>query len=78
MLLRCARRCLVWRRVFFLLMWQANKWSIIVLAIGFAALGGAYWYLVPQDELLARRVLYTGICALLFVVAVANWLSLKK
>ena len=78
MLLRGARRCLVWRRVFFLLMWQANKWSIMVLAIGFAALGGAYWYLAPQDELLARRVLYTGICALLFVVTVANWLSLKK
>ena len=78
MLLRCARRCLVWRRVFFFLMWQANKWSIMVLAIGFAALGGAYWYLAPQDELLARRVLYTGICALLFVVAVANWLSLRK
>ena len=50
----------------------------MVLAIGFAALGGAYWYLAPQDELLARRVLYTGICALLFVVAVANWLSLRK
>ena len=78
MFLRCARRCLVRRRVFFLYMWQANKWSIFVLAIGFAALGGAYWHLAPQDELLARRVLYTGICALLFVVAVANWLSLKK
>lgn len=59
-------------------MWQANKLSIIILAIGFAILGGAYWYLAPQDELLAKRVLYTGICALLFVVAVANWLSLKK
>ncbi|MBQ6941283.1 MAG: hypothetical protein IJO38_03320 [Akkermansia sp.] len=59
-------------------MWQANKISIIILAIGFAALGGAYWYLAPQDKLLAERVLYTGICALLFVVAVANWLSLRK
>lgn len=78
MLLRCARCCFVRRRVFFLLMWQANKLSIIVLAIGFAALGGAYWYLAPQDELLAKRVLYTGICALLFVVAAANWFSLKK
>ena len=59
-------------------MWQTNKISIIILAIGFAALGGAYWYLAPQDKLLAERVLYTGICALLFVVAVANWLSLRK
>lgn len=59
-------------------MWQANKISIIILIIGFAALGGAYWYLAPQDELLAKRVLYTGICALLFVVALANWLSVKK
>ncbi len=59
-------------------MWQANKLSIIVLTLGFAVLGGAYWYLAPQDELLAKRVLYTGICALLFVVAVANWLSLKR
>lgn len=59
-------------------MWQANKISILVLLIGLAGLVGAYVYLAPQDELLARRVLYTGICALLFVVAVANWLSLKK
>ena len=58
--------------------WQANKISIIILIIGFAALGAAYWYLAPQDELLAKRVLYTGICALLFVVALANWLSVKK
>ena len=59
-------------------MWQANKISIIILIIGFAALGAAYWYLAPQDELLAKRVLYTGICALLCVVALANWLSVKK
>ena len=59
-------------------MWQANKISIIILAVGFAALGGAYWYQAPQDKLLAERVLYTGISALLFVVAVANWLSLRK
>lgn len=59
-------------------MWKANKVSIIILITGFAALGGAYCYLAPQDELLARRVLYTGICALLFVVALANWLSVKK
>lgn len=59
-------------------MWQANKISIIILVIGLAALGGAYWYLAPQDELLAQRVLYTGICALLFVVALANWLSVRK
>lgn len=64
--------------LFLCIMWQANKISIIILAIGFAALGGAYWYLAPQDKLLAERVLYTGICALLFVVAVANWLSLRK
>lgn len=59
-------------------MWQANKLSIIILATGFAALGGVYWYLAPQDKLLAERVLYTGICALLFIVALANWLSLRK
>jgi hypothetical protein len=59
-------------------MWQANKISIIILLIGFAALGGAYWYLAPQDKVVAERVLYTGICALLFVVGLANWLSLRK
>ena len=59
-------------------MWQANKISIIILLIGFAVLGGAYWYLVPQDKLVAERVLYTGICALLFVVALANYLSVRK
>ena len=64
--------------MFSCMMWQSNKISIIILALGFAALGGAYWYLAPQDKLLAERVLYTGICALLFVVAVANWLSLRK
>ncbi|MBO5684472.1 MAG: hypothetical protein J6R92_05940 [Akkermansia sp.] len=59
-------------------MWQANKISIIILLIGFAALGGAYWYFAPQDKLLAERVLYTGICGLLFVVALANYLSIRK
>ena len=59
-------------------MWQANKVSIIILIIGLAILGGVYWYLAPQDKLVAERVLYTGICALLFVVALANWLSLRK
>ncbi len=59
-------------------MWQANKVSIIILIIGIAILGGVYWYLAPQDKLVAERVLYTGICALLFVVALANWLSLRK
>ena len=59
-------------------MWQTNKVSIIILIIGLAILGGVYWYLAPQDKLVAERVLYTGICALLFVVALANWLSLRK
>ncbi len=59
-------------------MWQANKISIIILLIGFAALGGTYLYLASQDKQLAERVLYTGICALLFVVALANWLSVRK
>ena len=59
-------------------MWQANKVSMIILIIGFAILGGVYWYLAPQDKQVAERVLYTGICALLFVVALANWLSLRK
>ena len=56
-------------------MWQANN---IILLIGFAMLGGAYWYLAPQDKLVAERVLYTGICGLLFVVALANYLSVRK
>ena len=64
--------------LYFYTMWQANKISIIILLIGFALLGGAYWYLAPQDKLLAERVLYTGICGLLFVVALANYLSVRK
>ena len=59
-------------------MWQANKVSIIILLIGFAALYGAHWYLAPQDKQLAEQVLYTGICILLFVVALANYLSVRK
>ena len=59
-------------------MWQANKVAIIGLLAGLAVLGGAYWDRAPQDKLLAERVLYTGICALLFVVALANYLSVRK
>ncbi|MBQ1960957.1 MAG: hypothetical protein II349_05485 [Akkermansia sp.] len=60
------------------MMWQANKWCIIFLLVGMGLLGGAYFYLAPQDELLARKVLSTGICVLLAAGGVFSWLSAKK
>ncbi len=59
--------------------WQANKWGILALAVGLLALGASYAFLVRQgDEDAAKKVLSTGICALLFVVAGATWLSARK
>lgn len=60
------------------MMWQANKGCIIFLLVGFALLGGAYFYLAPQDELLARKVLSTGVCVLLAAGGILSWLSAKK
>ncbi len=60
------------------MMWQANKWCIIFLLVGLAALGAAYCYLTPGDELLARKVLSTGICVLLAAGGVISWLSARK
>ncbi len=60
------------------MMWQANKWCIVFLLVGFALLGGAYAYLAPGDELLARKVLSTGICVLLAVGGIISWLSARK
>lgn len=59
--------------------WQANKWGVIALALGLLVLGAAYVFLARQgDEDAAKKTLGTGICALLFVVALATWLSARK
>ncbi len=59
-------------------MWKANKWGIIALLIGGAILFGIDLYLRPQDKLLADQVLTVGVCSLLFIVALASWLSVHK
>lgn len=59
-------------------MWQANKGAIIALLAGLAVLGGVHWYVAQQDFMLAQRVLSTGLCILLFTVALVNWLSARK
>ena len=59
-------------------MWQANKVAIIGLLAGLAVLGGVHWYIARDDLILAQRVLSTGLCILLFTVALLNWLSARK
>ena len=59
-------------------MWRANKWGIIALLAGGGILFGIDLYLRSQDKLLADRVLTVGVCSLLFVVALASWLSVHK
>ena len=59
-------------------MWQANKTGICTLALGLAALGGAYLCLKGRDALLAQQVVALGFCALLFAVALGTWLSVRR
>lgn len=59
-------------------MWRANKWGIIALLIGGAVLFGFDLYLRPRDKQLADQVLTVGVCSLLFVVALASWISARK
>ena len=59
-------------------MWRANKWGIIALLVGGAVLFGFDMYLRPRDKQLADQVLTVGVCSLLFVVALASWLSARK
>ena len=59
-------------------MWQANKVAIIGLLAGLAVLGVVHWYIAQDDLILAQRVLSTGLCILLFTVALLNWLSARK
>ncbi len=58
--------------------WQANKWGVIALVAGGAVLASLYAYYAPTDKVLAERILSTGICFLLFVVALGSFLSTKK
>lgn len=59
--------------------WKANKWGVIALVVGLAGLGVAYVALVRQgDEDAAKKMLSSGICLLLFIVALATWLSARK
>lgn len=60
------------------MMWQANKGCIIFLLIGMGMLGAVYAYLAPKDELLARKILSTGICILLAVGGLIAWFSARK
>ena len=59
-------------------MWRANKWGIIALLAGGALLGGVHLYLRQQDKVLADQVLSVGVCSLIFIVALASWLSVRK
>lgn len=59
-------------------MWKHNKIGIMALLGGLALLGAVYLYLRPQDAVLAERVASAGFCALLFVVGLASFLSVRK
>lgn len=58
--------------------WQANKGGILILIFGSAVLASLYAYAAPTDKALAERILSTGICLLLFIVALGSFLSAKK
>lgn len=58
-------------------MWQHNKLGILALLVGGAVLGAVYLWLAPQDKALADKVVCTGFCLLLFVVALASFLSVR-
>jgi len=59
-------------------MWQANRGCILFLLFGLLLLGGAYFWILPNDELLARRVLSTGVCILLAVGGLISWFLARK
>lgn len=59
-------------------MWKANKAGILALLAGGLLLGSVYMWLLPGDELLAKRVLCTGICLLLLGVGAFSWISALK
>lgn len=59
-------------------MWRANKPFILMLAAGLLLLGVLYLLLQPVDPLLADRVCSTGLCLLLFAVALACYLSVRR
>lgn len=60
-------------------MWQANKWGIIALAVGLAAVGAVYWYFHSiGDTDTADKVGSTGLCAVLFIVGLGSYLSARN
>ena len=59
-------------------MWQANKWGIIALLAGLFAVGAAYFKLHAAGNAdLANKVGATGVCAVLFIVAFATFLTAR-
>ena len=60
-------------------MWQANKWGIIALLAGLFAVGAAYFKLHAAGNAdLANKVGATGVCAVLFIVAFATFLTARQ
>lgn len=59
-------------------MWQANKWGIIALLAGLFAVGAAYFKLHAAGNAdLANKVGATGVCAVLFIVGLATFVSAR-
>ena len=60
-------------------MWQANKWGIIALLAGLFAVGAAYFKLHAAGNAdLANKVGATGVCAVLFIVGLASYLTARN
>ncbi len=60
-------------------MWQANKLGIVALLAGLFAVGAAYFKLHAAGNAdLANKVGATGVCAVLFIVGLASYLSARK
>lgn len=60
-------------------MWQANKWGILALLAGLFAVGAAYFKLLAAGKPdMADKVGATGLCAVLFIVGLATYLSARQ
>lgn len=61
--------------------WQANKTAIIILLLGLAASFSAYFIIGsgPEGDIdLAKKVLSTSLCAVLFITALLSFVLAKK
>ena len=59
-------------------MWQANKVSIITMAILALIVVGVYLYLAPQDQKKANDAVVIGVCVSLAVGSTISYLQARR